>query len=132
MLVQLIRPETPCLSELVGNPEDRFSRVAALKEGYRRIRKLAMQHTETVFSCKNRKKNHQKSFDIFLIFAPKHRLWVLVTTASSRRSGSNEYPQSMFWGDAVLTSIHNLCFGAKIRKIGKSLQTPVFLYKSVV
>ena len=30
---------------------------------------------------------------IFLITARKHRLWVLVRTASS--SGSNEYPQSM-------------------------------------
>ena len=36
----------------------------------------------------------------FLIFAPKHRLWVLVRTASVRRfrrGGSNVYPQSMFW-----------------------------------
>ena len=31
---------------------------------------------------------------IFLISAQKHRLWVLVRTAS--RSGSNEYPQPMF------------------------------------
>ena len=36
-----------------------------------------------------------KKNDIFLIFAPKHRLWVLVRTK------------------AVLTSTHNLCFGAK-------------------
>ena len=35
-------------------------------------------------------------FYIFLIFAPKHRLWVHVRTASAR-GGSNEYPQSMFW-----------------------------------
>ena len=33
---------------------------------------------------------------------------------------------------AVLTSTHNLCFGAKIRKIGMPLQTPVLLYKSGV
>ena len=33
---------------------------------------------------------------------------------------------------AVLTSTHNLCFGAKIRKIGIPLQTPVLLYKSGV
>ena len=33
--------------------------------------------------------------NIFLIFAPKHRLWVLVRTP--RRDGSNEYTQSMFW-----------------------------------
>ena len=35
-------------------------------------------------------------------------------------------------GEAVLTCTHNLCFGAKIRKIGITLHTPVFLYKSVV
>ena len=34
--------------------------------------------------------------------------------------------------DAVLTSTHNLCFGAKIRKIGIPLHTPVLLYKSGV
>ena len=33
---------------------------------------------------------------------------------------------------AVLTSTHNLCFGAKIRKIDIPLQTPVLLYKSEV
>ena len=33
----------------------------------------------------------------FLISAKKHRLWVLVRTASLRRS--NEYPQSMFWAE---------------------------------
>ena len=33
---------------------------------------------------------------------------------------------------AVLTSTHNLCFGAKIRKIGIPLRTPVLLYKSGV
>ena len=32
--------------------------------------------------------------------------------------------------EAVLTSTHNLCCGAKIRKIGIPLQTPVLLYKS--
>ena len=32
-------------------------------------------------------------------------------------------------GEAVLTSTHNLCFGAKIRKIGIS---PVLVYKSGV
>ena len=33
---------------------------------------------------------------IFRISAKNHRLWVLVRTASARRGGSNEYPQSMF------------------------------------
>ena len=32
----------------------------------------------------------------------------------------------------VLSSTHNLCFGAKIRKIGIPLHTPVLLYKSWV
>ena len=32
-------------------------------------------------------------------------------------------------GKAVLTSTHNLCIGAKIRKIGIPLQTLAFLYK---
>ena len=31
--------------------------------------------------------------------------------------------------EAVLTSIHNVCFGSKMRKKGLPLQTPVFLYK---
>ena len=33
---------------------------------------------------------------------------------------------------AILSSTHNVCFGSKIRKIGMSLQTPVFLYKGGV
>ena len=35
-------------------------------------------------------------------------------------------------GEAVLMSTHNLCFGAKIRKIGIPLHTPVLLDKSGV
>ena len=35
-----------------------------------------------------------KNSDVFLYFCSKHRLCVLVRTASA--SGSNEYPQSMF------------------------------------
>ena len=46
----------------------------------------------------------------FLIFAPKHTLWVHVRTACQ----------------AVLTSTHNLCLGAK----GIPLHTQVFLSKS--
>ena len=37
-----------------------------------------------------------------------------------------------YTAEAVVTSTHNLCFGAKIRKIGIPLQTPVLLYKSGV
>ena len=32
--------------------------------------------------------------------------------------------------EVVLTSTQNLCFGAKIRKIGIPLHSPVLLYKS--
>ena len=56
---------------------------------------------------------HYKFLHIFLIFAPKHRLWVHVRTP-------------------LLTSTHNLCFGAKIRKIGVPLHTPILLYKAGV
>ena len=59
-----------------------------------------------------------KNFDIFLIFA--QNIDCGCTLEPPRR------------GEAVLTSTHNLCFGAKIRKIGIPLQTPVLLYKSGV
>ena len=49
-----------------------------------------MQYTAIFHGCKN-DNCQMKIFDIFLIFCSKHRLW-------------------------VLTSTHNLCFGAKIRK----------------
>ena len=48
-------------------------------------------------------------FDIFLIFA-----------------------QNIDCGYTLEPPRHNLCFGAKIRKIGIPLQTPVLLYKSGV
>ena len=44
-----------------------------------------------------------KGIHYFLIFAPEHRLWVRV--------------------EAVITSTHDLCFGAKIRK--KNMYTPI-------
>ena len=63
---------------------------------------MPMQYTEIFKVVKN--ENFQwKYFDIFLIFAPKHRLWVHVRTAS-----------------------------AKIRKIGIPLYSPCLLYKSGV
>ena len=74
---------------------------------------LPMQYTETILAVKKNENFHWKKFDIFLIFA-----------------------QNIDCGytsdEAVLTSTHNLCFGAKIRKIGIPLHTPVFLYKSGV
>ena len=60
-----------------------------------------------------------KDFDIFLIFA--QNIDCGYTLEPPRRGGSK-----------LLMSTHNLCFGAKIRKIGIPLQTPVVLYKSGV
>ena len=37
-----------------------------------------------------------KKFWYFSYFCSKHRLWILVRTASSRQGGSNEYPQATF------------------------------------
>ena len=60
---------------------------------------------------KKKNENFQiKNSDIFLISAQKHRLWVLIRTASMRVY------------EAVLMSTHNLCFWAEIRKI---MYTPV-------
>ena len=47
----------------------------------------------------------------------------------------NIYAQNIDCGytlEPPLTSTYNLCFGGKIRKIGKPLYTPFFLYKSGV
>ena len=69
------------------------------------------KHAHMIYSNFFRSKidNFQrKIFDIFLIFA-----------------------QNIDCG-YTLTSTHNLCFGAKIRKIGIPLRTPVLLYKSGV
>ena len=54
---------------------------------------------------------HQKNVDIFLIFA------------QNIDCGYTLEPP---------TNTHNLCFEAKIRKIGIPLHTPVLLYKSGV
>ena len=61
-----------------------------------------MKYTES-FGCKNEKQN----IGIFLVIA-----------------------QNIDCGNTlILTSTHNLCFGAKIRKIGIHLQTPFSLFK---
>ena len=49
-----------------------------------------------------------RGLPIFLIFAPKHRLWVLVSL-----------------GEAVLTCTYNLCFG-QIKKNIKNFQLKIF------
>ena len=69
-----------------------------------------MQYTEIIFALKI--ENFQlKTFDILLIFAQNIDCGYTL-----------EPPRST----------HNLCFGAKIRKIGIPLHTPVLLYKSGV
>ena len=64
-----------------------------------------------IFSIVKIENFHLKNVDIFLIFA-----------------------QNIDCGYTLETSrhTHNLCFGAKIRKIGIPLHTPVLLYKSGV
>ena len=75
-----------------------------------------MQYTKNFFSSKI-ENFHQKNLDIFLIFA--QNIDCGYTLEPPRRGGSNEYPQSMFWGKNK-------------KKIGISLHTPVLLYKSGV
>ena len=73
-----------------------------------------MQYTE-IFSAVKIENFLWKIFDIFIIFAQNIDSEY---TLEPPRRGANEYP--------------NLCFGAKMRKIGISLHTPVLLYKSGV
>ena len=74
---------------------------------------LPMQYTK---NCLVVEIFHWKCFHIFLISA--HNIDCGYTLEPHRQGGSNEN--------------HNLCFGAKIRKIGIPLHTPVLLYKSWV
>ena len=71
-----------------------------------------MQYTEIFIAIKN-EIFQQKKCDIFLIFAHNIDCGYLLA-------------------EVVLTSTHNLCFGAKLGKIGIPLHTPVLLYKSGV
>ena len=90
---------------------------------------LPMQYTEIFKVVKN--VNFQKKiFDIFLIFA--QNIDCGYTLEPPRRGGSNEYPQSMFWSKNKKNRYTPACFGAKIRKIGIPMHTPVLLYKSGV
>ena len=73
-----------------------------------------MRYTE-IFSAVKIENFQVKNFDIFLIFA------------QNIDCGYTLEPR-----EAVLMSTHNLCFGAKIRKIGIPLHTPILLYKSGV
>ena len=78
---------------------------------------MPMQYAE-IFLVVKTLKFHKKYFDIFLIFAQNIDCGYTLESPQGGLSG------------AVLISTHNLCFGAKIRKIGIPLHTPVLLYKS--
>ena len=67
----------------VGNPEDRFSHDAAQKQKHRDNLSVCFipQYTPLLYS----KTGVYRGIHFFLIFALKHRLWVLVRTASLRR-----------------------------------------------
>ena len=71
---------------------------------------MPMKYTE-IFSAVKIENLQLKIFSIFLVFAQDIDCGYMV-----------EPPR--------LTSTPNLCFGAKIRKTGIPLQTPVLLYKS--
>ena len=70
------------------------------KHAYSNILKISPPKTENF---------QRKNSDIFSYFCSKHRLWVLVRTASARRY---EYSHSMFLSR---NKKHNLCFRAEIR-----------------
>ena len=74
-----------------------------------------IQYTE-IFNVVKKMKIFGRKFDIFLVFA--QNIDCGYTLEPPRQSGSNKYPQSMFW--------------RKIRKICIPLHTPVLLYKSGV
>ena len=80
------------------------------------FRKLAHAKYSDFFFRSKIENFHWKIFDIFDIFA------------QNIDCGYTSEPPRL--AEVVLTSTHNLCFGAKIRKIGISLHTPVLLYKS--
>ena len=71
--------------------------------GNKQLRKLAHAIYRDLFQLHKLKISLEKLK--ILIFCPKHRLW----------------------GDAVLRSTHNLCFGSKERKIDMTLHSPVLL-----
>ena len=63
---------------------------------------MPMEYAATFKDCKN-DIFQMKNCDVFLIFALKHRLWVLV---------KNRLNEAVL---TILTSTHNICFRAYIR-----------------
>ena len=86
-----------------------------------------MQYTKKKNSeAKIEKKIHWKNFDILNMFAQN------IDCGYTLEPPQRVPTIYVLEGEAVLTCTHNLCFGAKIRKIGIPLHTPVLLYKSGV
>ena len=69
-------------------------------------------------------------FEILSKVVVKKMEITFMAVAFSKRSMIPE--RGSFFDEAVLTSTHNLCFGAKIRKIVTPLHTPVSLYEGGV
>ena len=90
-----------------------------LNSFYNHYENMPMQYKE-IFKVVKNENFPLKNFDIFLIFA--QNIDCGYTLEPPRRV------PTIYVLEAVLTSTHNLCFGAKIRKIGIPLQTPVLLY----
>ena len=82
------------VSDLVRNPDDRFCQIAdhIMYDGDIHYANTPMQYTTIFHGCKNFD-FQMKSFNIFLTFAQNIDCGYTLA--------------------AVLTSIHNLCFGAK-------------------
>ena len=88
-------------------------------------RKLAHVINKVFLSFKN--ENFQlKNFDIFLIFAEN------IDFGYTLEPPRIDCGYTLEPHRRVLTSTHNLCFGANIRKIGIPLHTLVLLYKNGV
>ena len=71
------------------------------------------------------------------LYRSKHSLYAtdwlsLIRLLVTLRKHAHAIYRDFLSSKAVLTSTHNLCFGATIRKIDIPLQTPVLLYKSEV
>ena len=105
------------------------------------VQKLAYQ-TESVIPCSSR-------YSLFLVFSAVLEKLVCdpiitktcpcniqrffsVVKKKMKISSEKKMIFFLFLLKAVLTSTHNLCFGAKIIKKDIPLHTPVFLYKSGV
>ena len=87
------------------------------------LRKHAYSNILKILSPKTEKIQIKTSW-YFSYFCSKHRLWVLVRTASTRRGGSNEYPQSMF----LSISMKNYVYPCKTQFYYIKVGIPAFFF----